>query len=154
MFSRHKSTKETVKTIVQEMPDVSGGPVVTNAQCFLHYTRGCGCTERPAFPAPSTIWAKLFCKTRAKCVARMRRRVSLLPPPCGEGRGGGAKAGAVLCGPRPRPLSAGGRGAKRRDRRALRNSHHPAHHILHKYQATTAMAWPLWPDMISRQRRY
>ena len=34
MFSRHKSTKETVKTIVQEMPDVSGGPVVTNARAF------------------------------------------------------------------------------------------------------------------------
>jgi hypothetical protein len=27
------------------------------------------------------------------------------------------------------------------------------HHILHKYQVPTASAWPLSPNMVSRQRR-
>jgi len=48
-----KSTKETVKTIVQGMPVVSGGPVVANA-CAFSCTRGRGCIEHPAFPAPSS----------------------------------------------------------------------------------------------------
>jgi hypothetical protein len=47
-----ESTKETVKTIAQGMPGVSGVTVVTNSRVFLHYTRGCGRGGRPAFPAP------------------------------------------------------------------------------------------------------
>jgi hypothetical protein len=38
-----ESTKEAVKTIVQEKPDRSGEPVVTNLCAFLHRTQGCGC---------------------------------------------------------------------------------------------------------------
>jgi len=34
-----ESTKETVKTIAQEMPDVFGGPVVTTRVLFLLHTR-------------------------------------------------------------------------------------------------------------------
>jgi hypothetical protein len=47
------SAKETVKTIARGMPGVSGVTVVTNARVYYHYTRGCGRTKRPAFPAPS-----------------------------------------------------------------------------------------------------
>jgi hypothetical protein len=40
---------------------------VTTLACFLHYTRGCGRIERPAFPAPSDVQkAGLSGKTRAK----------------------------------------------------------------------------------------
>jgi len=36
------------------MPGVSGVTVVTMLVCFhFHRTQGCGCIERPAFPAPS-----------------------------------------------------------------------------------------------------
>jgi hypothetical protein len=51
-----KSTKETVKTIAQGRPDCLGEPVVTKLVCFLFCTRGCGCGEHPAFPAPSFCW--------------------------------------------------------------------------------------------------
>src|ERR1700693_6548411 len=47
-----ESAKETVKTIARGMPDVSGVTVVTNSRVFF-YTRGCGRSGRPAFPAPS-----------------------------------------------------------------------------------------------------
>jgi hypothetical protein len=40
-------------TIARGMPGVSGVTVVTNARVYYHYTRGCGRTRRPAFPAPS-----------------------------------------------------------------------------------------------------
>jgi hypothetical protein len=46
-------TEETVKTIARGMPGVSGVTVVTNARVYYHYTRGCGRTKRPVFPAPS-----------------------------------------------------------------------------------------------------
>jgi hypothetical protein len=35
------------------MPGVSGVTVVTNSCVFHFYARGCGCDERPVFPAPS-----------------------------------------------------------------------------------------------------
>jgi hypothetical protein len=37
------------------MPGDPGATVVTNARAFYHYTRGCGCIERPAFPTPSVL---------------------------------------------------------------------------------------------------
>ena len=43
------------KTIARGMPDVSGVTVVTNARATYQYTRGCGRTRRPAFPAPSIL---------------------------------------------------------------------------------------------------
>src|SRR5260221_6121991 len=53
----HRGEREaTVKTIARGMPGDSGVTVVTNARVYyttLHYTRGCGRIERPAFPAPS-----------------------------------------------------------------------------------------------------
>jgi hypothetical protein len=49
-----ESTKETVKTVARGMPGDSGVTVVTMLVCFILFrTRGCGCIERPAFPAPS-----------------------------------------------------------------------------------------------------
>src|ERR1700692_982725 len=51
-----ESTKETVKTIAQGRPGVSGEPVVTTLVCFVLFcTRGCGCGGHPAFPAPSVL---------------------------------------------------------------------------------------------------
>src|ERR1700722_5799922 len=42
-----------VKTIAQGMPFVSGGPCECACVFFFYCTRGCGCIEHPAFPAPS-----------------------------------------------------------------------------------------------------
>jgi hypothetical protein len=51
-----ESTKETVKTIARGMPGDSGVTVVTTLVCFILFrTRGCGRSERPAFPAPSNF---------------------------------------------------------------------------------------------------
>jgi len=60
MFSRHKSTKETVKTIVQEMPDVSGGPVVTNARAFYTTRAAAGATGTRRFLRPRLSEGKRF----------------------------------------------------------------------------------------------
>ena len=54
------------------MPGDSGEPVVTTLVCLLHIrTRGCGCIERPAFPAP------FVCRGRDSkdkpCAKTMRR---------------------------------------------------------------------------------
>src|SRR5579863_4884488 len=38
-FPRHKSSKETVKTIARGMPDVPGVTVVTNARVLYHHAR-------------------------------------------------------------------------------------------------------------------
>jgi hypothetical protein len=38
-----ESPKETVKTIAQGRPGVSGEPVVTNLRVYYFYTQGCGC---------------------------------------------------------------------------------------------------------------
>jgi hypothetical protein len=46
------------KTIARGMPGVSGVTVVTNARAYYQYTRGCGRTRRPAFPAPSEARAE------------------------------------------------------------------------------------------------
>src|SRR6266446_7244773 len=44
------------KTIARGMPGDSGVTVVTTLVCFVLFrTRGCGCIERPAFPAPSVF---------------------------------------------------------------------------------------------------
>ena len=48
------------KTIARGMPDVSGVTVVTNARAYYQYTRGCGRTRRPAFPAPSVRRDKVY----------------------------------------------------------------------------------------------
>jgi glutamate racemase len=60
------------KTIAQGMPDCFGEPVVTNSCAFSIRTRGCGCIERPAFPAPSVLSGTLFFNTRAQCAPRSR----------------------------------------------------------------------------------
>jgi len=54
----HRGEREiTVKTNCAGKAGCSGATVVTNAACFLHYTRGCGCSGHPAFPAPSVFRA-------------------------------------------------------------------------------------------------
>src|SRR5258705_11751372 len=58
----------------------------------LFCMRGCGCIERPAFPAPSDLRRRdVFGKPRAKAAARSRRCVffSLAPRLRGEGWGEG-----------------------------------------------------------------
>src|SRR4051794_37762895 len=67
MFSRHKSTKETVKTIVWGMPGVSRCDRGDYLACFLHCTRDCGCIERPAFPAPSIFLGRKFLQDSDEC---------------------------------------------------------------------------------------
>ena len=69
-----ESSKETVKTIAQGRPGVSGEPVVTNSCAFYLCTRGRGCNGHPAFPAPSefrrrNVLAKLAWMTRRECEA-------------------------------------------------------------------------------------
>jgi hypothetical protein len=63
-----ESPKETVKTIARGMPGVFRCDRGDYARMFiLFYMRGCGCIERPAFPAPSTFEGKDFPgKPRAK----------------------------------------------------------------------------------------
>src|SRR5258705_9974610 len=53
---------------------ISGVPVVTTLVCaFLFRTRGCGCIERPAFPAPSVIReAKRFLQNSGEIAPRDR----------------------------------------------------------------------------------
>src|SRR5262249_3252476 len=64
-------------SLAQGMPDCFGGPVVTNSCAFYHCTRGCRCTERPAFPVPSPIGGHDNAELGRKRVARRRRRVSI-----------------------------------------------------------------------------
>ena len=47
-----ESSKDTVKTIVQGMPDDLAEPVVTAASFSICW-RAMGCGQHPAFPAPS-----------------------------------------------------------------------------------------------------
>src|SRR5260370_7619985 len=53
----HRGEREVSrKTIARGMPGETGVTVVTILVCFVLFrTRGCGCIERPAFPAPSII---------------------------------------------------------------------------------------------------
>jgi hypothetical protein len=76
-----KSTKETGKTIAQGMPECFGEPVVTNSCAFHFRTRGYGCIERPAFPAPSLFsredhLQKLGREARRECGSVSGKRVS------------------------------------------------------------------------------
>ena len=48
-----ESTNETVKTFAAGMP-ADPDETLANARAYYHYTRGCGCTGHPAFPAP--LW--------------------------------------------------------------------------------------------------
>jgi hypothetical protein len=65
-----KSTKETVKTIARGMPGVT---VVTNSYAFYFCIRGCGCIERPAFPAPSIFGVAHPCAQLGRIVSREAR---------------------------------------------------------------------------------
>jgi len=81
-FCGHKSAKETVKTIAQEMPGDPGATVVTTLVCFLTLcTRGCGCNGRPAFPifgrklhAPPGRESAAGMRSYVHCRHRPRRR--------------------------------------------------------------------------------
>src|SRR6185312_7425391 len=73
-----ESAEETVKTIARGMPGVSGVTVVTNSRVFF-YTRGCGCVERPAFPAPSVSRGRDVDAKLARNARRDREAVSVLP---------------------------------------------------------------------------
>jgi len=63
------------KTIVQGMPACFGVPVVTNSRVFC-FTRGYGCGQHPAFPAPSPFEGRERCITWALRAAGMRKCVS------------------------------------------------------------------------------
>src|SRR6266403_5447645 len=73
----HRGEREVSrKTIAREMPGRSGVTVVTTLVCLSHYTRGCGCIERPAFPAPSDFRGReIQVDLARKPAARSRGRV-------------------------------------------------------------------------------
>src|SRR5262249_3724401 len=48
-------------------------PVVNTLVCFPTCARGCGCSQRPAFPAPSICWRDLL-KQRLGCFCAARTR--------------------------------------------------------------------------------
>src|SRR5215472_7415610 len=59
------------KAIAQGVPDRFGQPVVTMLVCFLFYcTQGCGCGQRPAFPAPSVLDGRCSSKPRTQFAPR------------------------------------------------------------------------------------
>jgi hypothetical protein len=70
------------KTIVQGMPECPGCTcMLVCALPRAHCTRDRGCSKHPAFPAPSSFWAKRFAKPRAKRAAG-RRRCVVIPGRC------------------------------------------------------------------------
>jgi hypothetical protein len=70
-----------LKPLRGECRNVSADLWWTCSCAFFTCTRGYGCGERPAFPAPSCKFGRrLLCITRAHCVAGMRRR-ALSPSP-------------------------------------------------------------------------
>src|SRR6266516_1733149 len=81
-----ESTKETVKTIARGMPGDSGVTVVTMLVCFVLFrTRGCGCSERPAFPAPSTFFGRTVLARLGRIAPRDRERAfEICPRHCEE----------------------------------------------------------------------
>src|SRR6266436_5817277 len=70
----HRGEREVRrKTIARGMPGDFRCDLVTTLVRFLFCTRGCGCIERPAFPAPSDFRGQdILSKTRAKGAARSR----------------------------------------------------------------------------------
>ena len=65
--------EETVKTIVQGRPGISGEPVVTNARVFYHHAR-LRVHWAPGFPCALSLRARIS-KARAMHVARRKTRV-------------------------------------------------------------------------------
>ena len=61
-----ESTKETVKTIAQEMPDVFGGPVVTNARAFYTTRAAAGALSARHFLRP-LFFGRKFLQDSDKC---------------------------------------------------------------------------------------
>jgi hypothetical protein len=59
------------------MPDDFGVTVVTYSYAFLFCMRGCGCIERPAFPAPSEFQMALHDAQLARCTRRDRGGVGV-----------------------------------------------------------------------------
>jgi hypothetical protein len=71
------STKETVKTIAQGRPDVTGEPVATLLVCFFILHAGLWVrTAHPAFPAPS-VWAGESFDNSGTSAARTLKRAHL-----------------------------------------------------------------------------
>src|SRR5260221_13554336 len=74
------------KTIARGMPVESVCPVVTMLVCFVLFrTRGCGCSERPAFPAPSVSLGERFmhdsdASRRGIADAYLKRRIRHVQP--------------------------------------------------------------------------
>src|SRR5258706_5038767 len=75
----HRGEREVSrKTIARGMPGETGVTVVTTLVCLFFYTRGCGCIERPAFPAPSDLRRReIHAKLARKRAARSRGRVCM-----------------------------------------------------------------------------
>src|ERR1700722_5831537 len=69
-----------VKTIAQGMPFVSGGPCECACVFFFYCTRGCGCIEHPAFPAPSSSKAREILAKLGRVAPRDRGGASALLP--------------------------------------------------------------------------
>src|SRR5260370_37832000 len=70
----HRGEREVSrKTIARGMPGETGVTVVTMLVCFVLFrTRGCGCIERPAFPAPSDFSGAKFLPKLGRIAPRDR----------------------------------------------------------------------------------
>src|SRR6266404_9251307 len=75
----HRGEREVSrKTIARGMPgDFRCDRGDYARMLVLFCMRGCGCIERPAFPAPSVSWANGSCKTRTHRAARSRTYVGI-----------------------------------------------------------------------------
>jgi hypothetical protein len=67
-----ESAKETVKTIVQGMPDETGEPVVTNSRVFYTTREAAGASDTRHSLRPLFSEGQFSRKTRAINAARMR----------------------------------------------------------------------------------
>ena len=154
-----ESTKEAVKTIAQGRPGYSGEPVVTMLVCFIYFAReaagaaGTRLSLRPlflgrtVFPKPERIGAAGGQMHGYRFAGAL---LSVVPANAGTHTArcfGRALAAVISVNHRPRGLWVPAFAGTTKPR----NPRHP-HHILHKYQACTASAWPPPPDMVSRQR--
>ena len=77
------------KTIVQGMPECSGcSCMLVCASLRIYCTRDRGCSKHPAFPAPSSLWAKRFAKPGRNAPRECGGVFRCHRPPCAQLRTG------------------------------------------------------------------
>jgi|SRR5579863_645587 len=78
-----RARRKPLKPFAQGVPECFGEPVVTYSCGFFIPTRGYGCDEHPAFPAPSAFRGTLLGTARARCAPR-EGIVMIAYPGCDE----------------------------------------------------------------------